>query len=665
MSRQLALQTTAEVAAAAVPIQGMLRRKCACGTHTPGGGACPVCARSESLVRRSAVTFGQDPLLQRQEAPPEKPREERATEVAGGPEPESPGKLGKELLDRLEKALLPDTGSKVAAAAMAAGTLGALAANHEKLPMPIPIPLDAIAPGLSVKIGVNGPLDAPTGVMFNFNYKAPASGRAGQPTASEAYRAETARMAAEMEKLRPRPAEPAVPYQSLGIDTSVIAKSLGSSAAAGPGGLQLTLPPWSSFKRKRRGLLGDELKLEVPGLSEGANAPGVQRKLSIGASNDPLELEADRVAEQITTSPEDGQASLAPVSIQRVAARPAARAEEAPASVGRVLGSTGQPLDSATRDEMEQRFGHDFSRVRVHHGEAAEQSARDVHAQAYTVGSNIVFGAGQFSPGTLSGRRLLAHELTHVVQQHGAGPSNFATAALFRKPTKLGTSVTHTKGKARPFKSVKCNFDGATFTMDGDGTSVLSASAQSGRPNTVDAGHAKACGGSVKDSYLNNPRYVGIKDNGPIPEGKYSFKRSSMTQFTSAEQAKMALAAPGTYSDPGGADLHGDWGAGRAALSPITITPSAFCGDTSKRSGFYLHGGVMPGSSGCIDIGDTGIASVISILDGYQDAVPVTVKYTQAPPSVGALGRAAGRFMYPNKKNPSFWDRVTEAVGGD
>ena len=68
---------------------------------------------------------------------------------------------------------------------------------------------------------------------------------------------------------------------------------------------------------------------------------------------------------------------------------------------------------------MGQRFGHDFSRVRVHSGGAAEQSARDVNANAYTVGHNIVFGAGRFAPGTHEGRRLIAHELTHVVQQSG------------------------------------------------------------------------------------------------------------------------------------------------------------------------------------------------------------------------------------------------------
>ena len=66
---------------------------------------------------------------------------------------------------------------------------------------------------------------------------------------------------------------------------------------------------------------------------------------------------------------------------------------------------------------MEQRFGYDFSQVRVHPGRGREQSARDVNANAYTVGHDIVFGAGRFAPETHEGRRLIAHELTHVVQQ--------------------------------------------------------------------------------------------------------------------------------------------------------------------------------------------------------------------------------------------------------
>ena len=83
--------------------------------------------------------------------------------------------------------------------------------------------------------------------------------------------------------------------------------------------------------------------------------------------------------------------------------------------------SPGQPLDARARGYFEPRFGHDFSGVRVHTDAAAAQSAEDVHAIAYTVGNDIVFGAGQFHTGPLAEWRVLAHELVHVVQQRGSG----------------------------------------------------------------------------------------------------------------------------------------------------------------------------------------------------------------------------------------------------
>jgi hypothetical protein len=144
----------------------------------------------------------------------------------------------------------------------------------------------------------------------------------------------------------------------------------------------------------------------------------LQRKLTIGATNDPLEHEADRIADQIG-SPAQASAGASP-RIQRFAGSPALGGDTAPVSVENVLAGHGAPLQPELRRDMEQKFAYDFSRVRVHTGDAAEQSARDVNAKAYTVGNHIVFGASQFAPANQDGRRLLAHELTHVVQQ-GAG----------------------------------------------------------------------------------------------------------------------------------------------------------------------------------------------------------------------------------------------------
>jgi len=89
----------------------------------------------------------------------------------------------------------------------------------------------------------------------------------------------------------------------------------------------------------------------------------------------------------------------------------------APPVVHDVLRAPGVPLDAATETSMSAHFDHEFSEVRVHADARAAESAEAVGARAYTVGPHVVFGAGQYRPGTADGRGLLAHELTHVVQQ--------------------------------------------------------------------------------------------------------------------------------------------------------------------------------------------------------------------------------------------------------
>ena len=99
-----------------------------------------------------------------------------------------------------------------------------------------------------------------------------------------------------------------------------------------------------------------------------------------------------------------------------------------PGIVHDVLRTPGRALDEDTRSFMEERFAHDFARVRVHTDARAAQSAEELRARAYTVGHAVVFAANQYSPGTPSGRRLLAHELTHVVQQ-GSAPAIHSSVA--------------------------------------------------------------------------------------------------------------------------------------------------------------------------------------------------------------------------------------------
>lgn len=186
--------------------------------------------------------------------------------------------------------------------------------------------------------------------------------------------------------------------------------------------------------------------------AECAGTKGIQTKLAIDAGNDPLEREADRVADRIASGPARLTTARAPLRVQRSAQQASTGKGSAPASVDRVLASPGAPLAPALRQDMERSFGHDFSQVRVHADAAAAQSARDVRAHAYTAGSHIVFGASQFLPGTSAGRHLLAHELTHVLQQSahtdGAGGGN---AAIMRKGFESTVEICHRVLETRKF----------------------------------------------------------------------------------------------------------------------------------------------------------------------------------------------------------------------
>jgi len=193
-----------------------------------------------------------------------------------------------------------------------------------------------------------------------------------------------------------------------------------------------------------------------------SNGGVIQPKLAIGRPDDKYEREADRVADQVMRMPDPGmqrkpggpfknglssedredehaiiqtklgvQDGLAELQRQPVEEEEEEeellQAKEMPghtpvvtpkvASEIASMAGGGQPLPASERTFFELRFGRDFSQVRVHSGAQAAKAARTVKAQAFTVGRDVVFGAGEYAPGTTSGQRLLAHELTHVVQQ--------------------------------------------------------------------------------------------------------------------------------------------------------------------------------------------------------------------------------------------------------
>jgi len=171
------------------------------------------------------------------------------------------------------------------------------------------------------------------------------------------------------------------------------------------------------------------------------NAPvqaGTRRTLAVTAPGDIYEREARNISEHAMHSsgaaelsgcaraggcppPQGKRSGAANPSLQTRRIDSARSAQlSAPAIVHRTLLSPGQPLDPATRTFAEPLFGHDFGHVRVHTDATASRSAEAVRAHAYTVGRDVVFAPGKYAPATASGRRLLMHELAHVLQQEGS-----------------------------------------------------------------------------------------------------------------------------------------------------------------------------------------------------------------------------------------------------
>jgi hypothetical protein len=154
----------------------------------------------------------------------------------------------------------------------------------------------------------------------------------------------------------------------------------------------------------------------------------LQPKLAVSQPGDPLEQEADHLAETAASSHDPGRcegvtcpsggcsACHHSMAIQRKAAN-GAPAPRAIAGLDHTLGSGGRPLDPPVRSAMEDALGADFSAVLVHTNDSAAKSAESIQALAYTAGSDVVFGAGRYAPETAEGRKLLAHELAHVTQQ--------------------------------------------------------------------------------------------------------------------------------------------------------------------------------------------------------------------------------------------------------
>ena len=160
----------------------------------------------------------------------------------------------------------------------------------------------------------------------------------------------------------------------------------------------------------------------------------VQTKLTIGAPNDKYEQEADRVADQVMRMPANPQENvqrqadetdeeLVNLSASGILSRKQTSTDSVTPStsvgsqVNQLTGKTGSSMDKSTQSFMETRFGQSFDHVRIHNDQTANESSKAINAKAYTLNNHVAFAKGQYNPHSYEGKKLLAHELTHVIQQ--------------------------------------------------------------------------------------------------------------------------------------------------------------------------------------------------------------------------------------------------------
>lgn len=354
-------------------------------------------------------------------------------------------------------------------------------------------------------------------------------------------------------------------------------------------------------------------------------AATIQFQLSVAPPDDRFEQEADAAAEQVLRMP----AGSAPPSLSQLWGSEVQRApvdapdddeeeqdedetEEAellqpktaqgaappvgPQLAARIQGMRGggAPLADGERGFFEPRFGHRFADVRVHHAGAAAGIARQLHARAFTVGSDIFFGQSEFAPHTAAGSALLAHELAHVVQQRGGEHDRLQRQRRRRsRRSSRGRPSTST-----PITSI--SFNGSRVTVYGGGS--VSFPAVSG----LMANHPTARGVDY-----TRPRYQDLPDKGPIPAGSY---------FIRPAEAETARA--------GGFNTTA-WGHYRVPLHESFFTELSRRLFTERTGGFFLHQDANHnGTAGCIGLVNHADNRYIYLrLRASENEIPVTVSY--------------------------------------
>ncbi len=195
-----------------------------------------------------------------------------------------------------------------------------------------------------------------------------------------------------------------------------------------------------------------------------------QPKLTVNEPGDQFEREADRVAGEVMRMEGSCSQSLTSLHAGKHIHRKVPLSEmpivspDVKTTIDEMHGR-GRPLDPDTRSFMEPRFGQSFADVRVHTDDRAVDASRALNALAFTIGNEIAFGAGQYQPDHISGQQLIAHELTHVVQQSGAngkqiGPSNGCQVQRYKAPNRIPPIPEQAaRDLARAFRNTKDHID--------------------------------------------------------------------------------------------------------------------------------------------------------------------------------------------------------------
>lgn len=304
----------------------------------------------------------------------------------------------------------------------------------------------------------------------------------------------------------------------------------------------------------------------------------------------------------------------------------------APHVVHEVLETSGQALDTSAREFFEPRFGHDFSKVRVHTGDKAAESARAVNAHAYTVANNVVFGAGKYAPRTSEGRELIAHELAHTIQQQNA------TVA----PQALEISEPDERAEIDADRVAQASLSGGSTSKQlSSGTRV---SRQQAHAETEEEKKKREREEAIKSLLNTNPR--GPSAEGPEEKAEKERKEAEKKSQEKKKQELLERAKSEPYGrEQSGAQSTWGWGA------PETNNLKQECKSVGMdRPDFLSFQSIAPPQAGAIGFGLTSITPTNAV-----------------PPEIAAVADSGGGFKLKptHAEMPPVYSAFTKATEFD